>query len=83
LTPVTGGAAAKKLIDILRHGGGIPADMQTAFLVGMIVSAITGVFAIGWLMNYLRHRSLSFFVWYRIVFGIIVIALAIFRPVGR
>jgi undecaprenyl-diphosphatase len=83
LTPVTGGAAAKKLWDLMRHGGGIPADMHTAFLAGMLVSAITGVLVIGFFMNYLRRRTLSFFVWYRIVFGIIVFALALFRFSGR
>jgi undecaprenyl-diphosphatase len=83
LTPVTGGAALKKLWDLKKHEGGIPADMHTAFLVGMIVSAITGVLVIGFFMNYLRRRTLSAFVWYRIVFGIIVFALAIFRFSGK
>jgi undecaprenyl-diphosphatase len=83
LTPVTGGAALKKLWDLMRHGGGIPADMHIPFLVGTAVSAITGIIVIGWLMSYLRRQTLSFFVWYRIVFGIIVFALAIFRLNGR
>jgi undecaprenyl-diphosphatase len=83
LTPVTAGAAAKKLWDLMRHGGGIPADMHTAFLVGMAASAVTGVVVIGFFMNYLRRRTLSVFVWYRIVFGIIVFALALFRFNGR
>jgi undecaprenyl pyrophosphate phosphatase UppP len=38
---------------------------------------------IGLFLNYLRRRTLSFFVWYRIVFGIIVFALALFRSSGR
>ena len=83
LTPVTAGAAAKKLWDVMKHGGGIPADMHTAFLAGMIASAITGIVVIGFFMNYLRRRTLSFFVWYRVVFGIIVFALAFFRFNGR
>ena len=83
LTPITGGAAGKKLWDLMRHGGGIPADMHTALLVGTAVSAITGIAVIGLLMHYLRRRTLSFFVWYRIVFGIIVFALALFRFGGR
>ncbi len=76
---MTGGAAAKKLWDVMRHQGGIPPDMHTAFIVGMIVSAITGCFAIGFFMKYLRQGSLAVFVWYRIIFGIIVLALAVFR----
>ncbi len=83
LTPVTAGAALKKLWDVMRHGGGIPADMHTAFLAGTLTSAITGILVIALLLNYLRRHTLSAFVWYRIVFGIIVFALAIFRFNGR
>jgi undecaprenyl-diphosphatase len=78
-TPIIAGAAAKKFWDLHKHGGGLPPDMQTAFLAGMITSAIVGCVTIAFFLNYLRRQSLSVFVWYRIVFGIIVIALAIFR----
>ena len=44
----------------------------------MIASAIVGCITIAFFLNYLRTRSLAVFVWYRIVFGIIVIALAAF-----
>jgi undecaprenyl-diphosphatase len=83
LTPIIAGAAAKKFLDV-RKEGGIPVDMHTPFLVGMIVSAVVGGLTIQFFLNYLRRRSLSFFVWYRIFFGIIVIALAtFFRSNGR
>jgi undecaprenyl-diphosphatase len=80
-TPAIAGAAAKDAWDLMRHGGGIagiPHDMRTALVVGVIVSAITGALTIQFFLNYLRRQSLSFFVWYRLVFGIIVIALATF-----
>ena len=80
-TPAIAGAAAKDAWDLMRHGGGIagiPHDMRTALLVGVIVSAIVGALTIGFFLNFLRRRSLSFFVWYRVIFGIIVIALATF-----
>jgi len=38
----------------------------------------TGALTIQFFLNFLRRRSLSFFVWYRVIFGIIVIALATF-----
>jgi undecaprenyl-diphosphatase len=82
-TPIIAGAAAKKFWDLTRHQGGLPHDMQMAFLAGIIASAITGCFAIAFFLNYLRRRSLLAFVWYRIIFGIIVIALALFRSSGR
>ena len=43
------------------------------------VSAITGCLVISWFLHYLRRGGLRPFVYYRIVFGIIVIALAFIR----
>jgi undecaprenyl-diphosphatase len=80
-TPAIAGAAAKDAWDLMRHGGGIASispDMRTALLVGVIVSAIVGALTIQFFLSFLRKRSLSFFVWYRVIFGIIVIALASF-----
>jgi len=43
------------------------------------VTALTGCAVIAWFLQYLRHASLRAFVYYRIVFGIIVLALAFIR----
>jgi undecaprenyl-diphosphatase len=80
-TPAIAGAAAKDAWDLMRHGGGIggiPHDMRTALVAGVVVSAISGALTIQFFLNYLRRRPLTFFVWYRVIFGIIVIALATF-----
>ncbi len=77
-TPATAGAAAKDFYDLFKHQGGIPADMQSAFIAGILTSGLTGIVVIAFFLNYLRKRSLNFFVLYRIVFGIMVIALATF-----
>jgi undecaprenyl-diphosphatase len=77
LAPIIAGAAAKKFLDV-RHEGGIPADMHVPFLVGILASAVVGALTIQFFLDYLRSRSLAFFVWYRVVFGIMVIALAMF-----
>jgi len=76
-TPVIGGAALKNFLDMWKHG--LSPDMQSAFAIGILVSAITGALSIRYFMDFLRRRTLSFFVGYRLVFGILVIALAIFR----
>jgi len=76
-TPALAGAAAKTFHDLHKHGGLAP-DMRTAFIVGMLVSAVTGWFVIAVFLRFLRTHTLSFFVIYRIIFGIIVIALALF-----
>jgi undecaprenyl-diphosphatase len=78
-TPAIAGAALKASIDLFRHGG-IPADMRWPFLIGILVSALTGGLVIAFLLRFLRTHSLKFFVYYRVIFGIIVVALAaIFR----
>jgi undecaprenyl-diphosphatase len=77
-TPIIAGAALKKLWDIHKEGG-IPADMKTPFAVGTLISGVVGAVVIAVFMRYLRRNSLMPFVYYRIIFGIIVVALAIFR----
>jgi len=78
-TPAIAAAAAKAGWDLARHGG-IPPEMKLAFVVGVAVSGLVGCAFIALLMRYLRTHTLKFFVYYRIIFGIIVIALAtIFR----
>ncbi len=77
-TPIIAGAAAKKFWDV-HKAGGIPHDMQLPFAVGVLVSGIVGMAVIAFFIKYLRTNSLRPFVWYRIIFGIIVIALAFFR----
>lgn len=82
-TPAIAAAAAKALYDLIRHGGVQP-DMRVPFVLGILLSAITGCVAIAFLLRYLRGHSLKFFIYYRIIFGIIVIALAAFfrHPAG-
>ena len=63
----------------LYDAGGVPAQELPAFLVGIAVSALTGCAVIGGLLRYLSSNSLRFFVAYRIIFGILVLALAFFR----
>ncbi|MGA2877461.1 MAG: undecaprenyl-diphosphatase UppP [Bryobacteraceae bacterium] len=76
-TPAIAAAVAKKAWDIDK-GGGIPADMKLPIVVGIIVSGVLGAIVIAFFLRYLRRSSLMPFVYYRIVFGIIVIALAAF-----
>ncbi len=78
-TPLIAGAAVKKLYDVMKHGG-IPADMHMPFALGIVVSAVSGLAVIAFFLQFLQRRGLYFFIYYRILFGIIVIALAIARP---
>lgn len=73
-TPIIAGAALLKAHEL--HKEGLPAGMHTPFIVGILVSTIVGYGAIAWLIRFLQSHSLKIFVVYRVVFGIIVIALA-------
>jgi len=76
--PAIGGAAAKTLWEIhKRHE--LRAMIDSSFVVGVLVSALTGTAVIAWFLYYLRRSSLRPFVYYRIIFGIIVLALAFIR----
>ena len=78
-TPAIGGAAAKALYDLYKHGG-IPHDMRMAFVIGVALSAVVGFIVIAWFLRFLQRNTLLFFVYYRVIFGIIVLALAFIRP---
>jgi undecaprenyl-diphosphatase len=81
-TPAVAAAAAKAFLDLYREGG-LPPEMRVPFVLGVALSALSGAATIRFLMHYLRTRGLRVFIYYRIVFGIIVLVLALFRhPAG-
>lgn len=75
-TPLIAGAALLKAHELRKEG--IPAGMHTPLLVGILISAIVGYAAIAWLVRYLQSNSLKVFILYRIIVGVVVIALALF-----
>jgi undecaprenyl-diphosphatase len=78
-TPAIAAAAAKAVHELSKQGHIDPRP----FALGVAISALTGCAAIAWFLRFLQRRSLASFVYYRIIFGIIVIALALFRhPAG-
>lgn len=70
-TPVILGAAAMQAKHILH----IPAAERLPFAAGVISSAIVGYLVIAFLLSYIRKHNLNVFVWYRIAFGLILLAL--------
>ena len=76
-TPVTAGAGVFKLKDLLETG--VPPDESTAFIAGIAVSFVVGLFAIRFLLQYLRRYSLTAFVVYRVALALVVLALSITR----
>lgn len=81
-TPAIAAAAADAFLDLYRAGG-IPEGERAVFYSAMAVSAATGCAVIAWFLRFLRHRTLRFFVAYRVVFGILILALAFFRRLAE
>ena len=72
-TPVTAAAAAYEVLQVVR-GSGPPIEVAP-LVVGLIASFGFGVFAISFLMRYLRTHSTDIFVAYRIVLAAIVLVV--------
>jgi undecaprenyl-diphosphatase len=70
-----------KLIKMHKAGG---LDLPISTLaISILVSAVAGYFVIALFLRYLQTRTLKVFVVYRLVFGIIVLALAFLHIGGR
>jgi undecaprenyl-diphosphatase len=80
--PLIAGAAAHDLPKLIKlhHAGQIDLPLST-LLISVAVSAIVGYLVIAFFLQYLRTRTLKIFVYYRIVFGIVILAIW-FLPIG-
>ena len=67
-TPLIAGAAAKKLLDVLKEG--LPSTAMSSFVAGILASAVVGYIAIKVLLRYLQGHTMFVFVYYRILLGI-------------
>lgn len=76
-TPLIAGAVLLKGHEM--HKEGIPPGMLHPFIIGILVSALVGYFAIAGLIRYLQSNSLRVFIVYRIIVGVAVIALVMVR----
>jgi undecaprenyl-diphosphatase len=76
--PIIAGAGLYKGLKVTTSGG-IPPGFGPAFAWGMLAAGITGFLAVFALLRYLRTRSFTPFVIYRVVVGVGVIAVAAIR----
>jgi undecaprenyl-diphosphatase len=72
-TPITFGAALKKVPDLF------PTGDPWAILVGMTASAVVGLLSIRVLLAYVRTRDYRPFVYYRFVFAAVTLAALAYR----
>ena len=75
-TPIIAGAALKETLGFAKNG--VPQEMHLPLIVGISVSAIVGYATIAFFIKYLQVNTFKIFVYYRIVFGIIILALVYF-----
>jgi undecaprenyl-diphosphatase len=70
-TPIVAGAALLKLKHVAT--GGIPSGEYASFVIGTVTAAVVGFLAIKYLLQFLQKHTLYVFVWYRFVFGIMIL----------
>ncbi|MEC3941114.1 undecaprenyl-diphosphate phosphatase [Enterococcus mundtii] len=71
--PVMFGASGLKIVKYLADGNTFQMEETVILLVGTVVSFIVSIFAIKFLINYLKRNDFTVFGWYRIILGIILI----------
>jgi undecaprenyl-diphosphatase len=71
--PITAAAGLKKGVDLLR--GGLPAGEGGPMAVAILVSFLTGWFAVWFLVSYLKRRSLTPFVISRLALAALIVAV--------
>jgi undecaprenyl-diphosphatase len=71
--PVMFGASGMKIVKFLAEGNSFRFEETMVLLVGTVVSFIVSIFAIKFLMNYLKRNDFTVFGWYRIILGAILI----------
>ena len=76
LAPITAGAVLLKTHAVMKAGG-LPPGMKQPFVIGISVSFILGMVVIAFFLRFLRNHSLNLFVVYRVLLGVVVIALAL------
>ncbi|MCX6808343.1 MAG: undecaprenyl-diphosphatase UppP [Candidatus Berkelbacteria bacterium] len=54
-------------------------DLTLAFFLAVAASAISGFFAIRFLLNYLKRGNLNLFAWYRLAFALVIILIYLIR----
>lgn len=62
--------------DLYKNRGLFVADDLGAFAVGLVVSFVSAFLCIRWLLRYIVRHDFTIFAWYRIAFGVVVLATA-------
>jgi undecaprenyl-diphosphatase len=82
--PLIAGAVVSHLPKLIKlhKAGGLDLPLST-LLISILVSGIAGYFVIAFFLRYLQTHTLKVFVFYRLLFGIIVLVLAFLQAGAR
>jgi undecaprenyl-diphosphatase len=75
--PITAMAAALKILELALEG--VTAEQLFPMVLGAVVSAAAGYAVIAWLLAWLRRRSLTIFVIYRMLLAAVILAILVVR----
>jgi undecaprenyl-diphosphatase len=73
--PIILGAAMVKLPHVISNSSMI----TVSFMIGMLVSCVTGIVSIGFLLRYVQTKNFLPFAWYRFLLGALVIMTTMVR----
>jgi undecaprenyl-diphosphatase len=74
-TPIIFGAAVVKLPEVISNSSMI----TVSFMMGMLVSCVTGMASIGFLLRYVQTKNFLPFALYRFILGGAVIMITVLR----
>jgi undecaprenyl-diphosphatase len=72
--PIIFGASIVKLPQLISH----PSEITPGFMIGMIVSCVSGLAAIGFLLRFVQKGTFLPFAWYRFILGTLVLIAALY-----
>ena len=78
--PVMAGASAIKLLKFFLESGGFSGAEIGYLLIGSAVAFAVSMFAIKFLMNFVKKHDFKVFGWYRIALGVVVIGALVVPP---
>jgi undecaprenyl-diphosphatase len=83
-TPLIAGAVVSHLPKLIKlhKAGGLDLPLST-LLISILISGVAGYFVIAFFLRYLQTHTLKLFVFYRLLFGIIVLVLAFLQAGAR
>jgi undecaprenyl-diphosphatase len=73
--PIIFGAALVKLPFLISN----PSVITINFIIGILVSFVTGILSIGFLLRYIQTNNFLPFAWYRFILGSLVIVIVLIR----